>query len=195
MCTKNYSKMLTHRSPLLLLLLLLLLPLPPSLDRDATPWRMLPRLLRWNQNAMHGWLPRGWAGAERSPGSRLLQPAACSTFCRYFCAFRHFIGCLAIFSPLSCCRGLSDLSTSLGWSWRWQCTARFLALRLHSPSFSASDFFFVSRACLNLLSFLFPQIVAAIAWSQASRRLLMVGLYQPVLSIVICSTGTFVARC
>jgi ammonia channel protein AmtB len=37
---------------------------------------------------------------------------------------------------------------------------------LYWPSFSASDFLFCfSRACLNLLFFLFPQIFAAIAWS------------------------------
>jgi hypothetical protein len=45
--------------------------------------------------------------------------------------------------------------------------------------------FFVSRACLNLISFLIPQIVAATPRSQASHRLLMVGLYQPVVGIVI----------
>ena len=161
---------------------------------------------------MHGWLPRGWAGAERSPGSRLLQPAACSTFCRYFCAFRHFIGCLAIFSPLSCCRGLSDLSTSLGWSWRWQCTATFLALRLHSPSFSASNFlfrlsrlfkfafFFVSANCCRYCVVPSVSQVAygwALSGSLLSRLVHPLPLkYQLVVGIVlIWSTGTFVARC
>ena len=83
--------------------------------------------------------------------------------------------------------------------WAGHCAGNAQQHSSHSgctrPPFLPLISFFVSRACLNLLSFLFPQIVAAIAWSQASRRLLMVGLYQPVLSIVIWSTGTFVARC
>ena len=53
------------------------------------------------------------------------------------------------------------------------------------PSFLPLISFFVSRACLNLLSFLFPPIVAAIAWSHASRRLLMVGLYLALISLFL----------
>ena len=64
-----------------------------------------------------------------------------------------------------------------------------LSNNLHSgctrPPFLPLISFFVSRACLNLLSFLFPQIVAAIAWSHASRRLLMVGLYLALISLFL----------
>ena len=83
--------------------------------------------------------------------------------------------------------------------WAGHCAGNAQQHSSHSgctrPPFLPLISFFVSRACLNLLSFLFPQIVAAIAWSQASRRLLMVGLYLARCSPAWCLCGKVPRAC